>query len=445
MSNPPSPPPSTSLPDRPSARPRPRRLRAAGLLLLLLIVPGRAGTPELGPIVDPPPMPMPAYLETARDPAFGTALRRVTEPGRPMAGGRCGPAYCTHRYSSAQAWNADQSLFVVANGCAGLCFLDGRTYRPLFHRPASDACEWHPRDPAAMICVSARAVYLWAPQTNRVLSATHLRGFQRAEFGPYKGNPSASGERVVVRARDADGRLVAFAVDLARGELLPPIALEALPGRNNACTIAASGRYIVCMQDLPEERETLYVFTAEGAPVQAWTEHHRPGHGDLTTDPDGEDVYVGVSKSEPDRFHVIKRRLRDGRVTDLLPYGQISHASLRNTGRPGWVFLSFTGRREDVEGTPRNGKASFFQEVVALRIDGSGALRRLVQTRNAPADYWSETHASPSPDGTQVVFSSNWGRPGGPVSDYVATVAWPETGRETGPPGPAPARDTALR
>ena len=71
---------------------RPRLLRAAALLLLL-IVPGRAGTPDLGPIVDPPPMPMPAYLETVRDPAFGTALRRVTEPGRPMAGGRCGQAF----------------------------------------------------------------------------------------------------------------------------------------------------------------------------------------------------------------------------------------------------------------------------------------------------------------------------------------------------------------
>ena len=48
-----------------------------------------------------------------------------------------------------------------------------------------------------------------------------------------------------------------------------------------------------------------------------------------------------------------------------------------------------------------------------------------MQTRNAPADYWSETHASPSPAASRVFSSTNWGRPGGSVSDYVAEVPWP--------------------
>jgi hypothetical protein len=49
-----------------------------------------------------------------------------------------------------------------------------------------------------------------------------------------------------------------------------------------------------------------------------------------------------------------------------------------------------------------------------------------VQTRNVPFDYWSETHASPSPDGSQVIWSSNWGVGGGPVYDFVAHLDWPE-------------------
>lgn len=403
-----------------------RTIGAAAALGVLFTAASAGGGPALGPVVPMPPMPEPAYLERAIDPAFGTTVTRITEPGRVMAGGRCGAQYCTHRYSSAQAWNADQSLLLVVNGCGGACFLDGHSYRPLFHRAMPNECEWHPVDPAAMICVGDQAVYLWRPRTNSIGTIVPLAGFEHAQFGPYKGNVSASGDRIAVRARDDAGRLVAFAVDVESGRLHPPIELDTLPGKNNACTISPSGRYIVCGQDLPDDRDTLYVFSTDGALLQSWTEHHRPGHGDLTVDSDGEDVYVGISKSEPDLFHVIKRRLTDGRITDLLPYGQVSHASLRNTQRPGWVFLSFSGTREDVEGTPEDGKASFYQEIVALRIDGSGTLRRLVQTRNAPADYWSETHASPSPDGSQVIWSSNWGKAGGPVSDYVALVPWPD-------------------
>ena len=416
----------------PSLRRAARLLWTVGSLALVTAGAATVAGPLLGPVIPTPPMPEPSYLQPVRDPAFGTIIVRISEPGRAMgASGRCGPQYCTHRYSTAQAWNADQSLLVLENGCGGGCFLDGRSYKPLFRRDMPNECEWHPVDPSAMICVADQAVYVWAPRTNRIESIIPLEGFRQAQFGPYKGNPSASGERIVVRAQDDRGREVAFAVDVTSGLLHPPIQLDTIPGTNNFCSISASGSYIVCGQELPEERETLHVFTAEGVPVQHWIEHHRPGHGDLTTDPNGDDVYVGISKSEPDLFHVIKRRLRDGLVTDLLPYGQISHASLRNTQRPGWAFLTFTGTREDVEGTPQNGKASFYQEIVALRIDGSGELRRLLQTRNAQADYWSETHASPSPDGSRVIWSSNWGHAGGPVSDYVAEVSWPDLGAGT--------------
>ena len=393
-----------------------------------LVLMGATARPEpaLGPVVDPPPMAEPAYLVPVRDPAFGTTFVRITAPGLRLGEGvRCNERYCTHRYSSSQAWNADQSLLVLQNGCDGACFFDGRSYRPLFHRDMTNECEWHPTDPALMICVADQAVYLWEPRSGQITALIPLDGFHQAQFGPYQGNPSASGERIVVRALDGRGRLVAFAVDVRSGALHPPILLDSLPGKNNSCTISATGLYIVCAQTEGDDRETLHIYTADGALVQHWEENHRPGHGDLTLDADGQDVYVGVSKSEPDLFHVIKRRLSDGRITDLLPYGQISHVSLRNTSRPGWAFLTFTGTRADVEGTPGNGKASFFQEIVALRIDGSGELRRLVQTRNAPADYWSETHASPSPDGSRVIWSTNWGLPGGSVSDYVAEVRWP--------------------
>ncbi|MCW3474789.1 hypothetical protein [Limobrevibacterium gyesilva] len=376
--------------------------------------------------VPTPEMPRPGYLQSVTDPAFGTPFTRVTDPGgQVLPTASCSPDYCTHRYATSQAWNADQSLLLIVNGCQEACslFLDGRNFAPVFQRIVPNECEWHPTDAALMICADRNEIYTWAPRTdtkNVVYAPNGYRGFQ---FGPYKGNPSKDGKRLVVRATNAEGTMVAFAYDIHARMKYPDIDLTKLTGTNSYCSISPSGEYIFCFQEMPDETNESYIFTVRGAQIQHWTGNHRPGHGDMTIDPDGSDVYVGISKADPDKYHVIKRRLRDGKVTDLAPYGEGQHASIRSINRPGWVFLTYTGTYAEI--TEHPDWAPFYQEVVALRIDGSGEIRRIVQTRAAKHDYWSEAHASPSPDGSQVIWSSNWGQAGDPVADYVAELRWP--------------------
>ena len=377
------------------------------------------------PIVVAPPMPAPSYLQAVTDPLFSTGFTRVTDPGRQLAAGfSCERAYCRHRYSSTQAWNADQSLLAINNGCNGICFLDGRTYEPAFHRRMNDDCKWHPRDPALMICMSLQEIYTWAPRSNAFTIIYAPTDYAHLQFGPYKGNPSLDGSRLVVVASNSAGALVAFAYDLSTLRKHPDIDLGKLRGTNAYCGISPSGRYVYCFHKMDDETEDTYVFTVDGVQVQHWTEHHRPGHGDMTIDDDGKDVYVGISKADPDKWHVIMRRLEDGRVTDLAPAGYGTHVSTRNINRPGWAFISYEGSHSKVVGS--SGYAPFYQEVVALRIDGSGEVRRIAQTRNVKSDYYSETHASPSPDASQVIWSSNWGEAGGPVADYVSRLSWPQ-------------------
>jgi hypothetical protein len=374
-------------------------------------------------------IPEPAYLQRATDPAFGTPFTRVTDPGQEtLTRMSCGQTYCTHRYSSSQAWNADQSLLLIANGCGGLCFLDGGSYEPLFERSAPGECEWHPTDPALMLCVVADEIYAWSPRADARTTLYAPADYRNLQFGPYKGNPSKDGSRLVVRATNSAGVLVAFAYDVSARLKYPDINLADLDGSNSFCSISPSGRYIYCLQELPDETTEAYVFTVDGMRLQHWTENHRPGHGDMTIDADGSDVYVGISKSDPDKYHIIKRRLEDGVVTDLAPYGAGQHASMRNINRPDWVFLTYTDTYSEIAAHAR--WAPFYQEVIALRIDGSGEIRRVVQTRDAKHDYWSEAHASPSPDGSQVIWSSNWGQAGGPVADYVAHLSWPGAASE---------------
>jgi hypothetical protein len=378
-------------------------------------------------IVVAPPMPRPGYLQAVTDPLFGTSFTRATEPGRFLAPGMpCGAQYCRHRYSSTQAWNADQSLLALTNGCNGICFLDGRTYEPAFHRLMDDDCKWHPTDPVLMICISHRAIYTWAPRSNTKAVVYAPTDYTNLQFGPYKGNPSRDGNRLVVVATNSTGALVAFAYDLSAKKKYPDINLGDLPGTHAYCGISPSGRYIYCFHRTDDGTEVTYIFTLDGVQVQHWTEHHRPGHGDMAIDEDGSDVYVGISKADPDKWHVIKRRLEDGKVTDLAPAGDGTHVSMRNIDRPGWAFVSYEGSYSRVINNPP-GYAPFYQEVVAIRIDGSGEIRRIAQTRNAKSDYYSETHASASPDGSQVIWSSNWGEAGGPVADYVSRLSWPQS------------------
>lgn len=404
-----------------------RRVFGAALLLMAF-GPGALafdGTATI-PIVAERAMPRLDYRQAATDPVLGIRFVRVTEPGRLLAPGvSCKRDYCRHRYSSTQAWNADQSLVAINNGCDGICFLDGRTYEPAFHRPMNEDCKWHPTDPALMICLSRHAIFTWAPRSNVKTIVYAPTDYTNLQFGPYKGNPSRDGSHLVVVATSAAGALVAFAYDLSARKKYPDIDIGGLPGTHAYCGISPSTRYVYCFRRLGDGTEVTHIFTVNGVQIQRWTEHHRPGHGDMAIDEDGSDVYVGISKADPDKWHVIKRRLEDGRVTDLLPAGYGTHVSTRNIDRPGWALVSYEGSYSKVAGSP--GFAPFYQEVVAVRIDGSGEIRRIAQTRNAKSDYYSETHASPSPDASQVIWSSNWGDSGGPVSDYVSQLSWPQS------------------
>lgn len=412
-------------PRRPrAANHRRRPLRAAGLLVIAAIAAG-AGVPRDDGLLSTPTLPEPVYAASFTDPAFGTTIHRVTEPGRVLSPGvRCAKGVCRHRYSSTQAWNADQSLVLIDKGCSDLCFLDGQSFAPLFMRQTrkDHDCKWHPRDPEAMVCVRSDAVDLWRPRANTWRTLYEPSARSRLEFGPYKGNISEDGRRIAVRAIDSGAGLVAFVLELDSGRPLPAFSLGSLEGTNQHVLISASGRYVIVAQRTEDGHEPTYVFTSEGKLVQHWPEHHRPGHGDVAIDVDGEDIYVGVSKSWPDEFRVIKRRLRDGVVTALLPHGDAGHVSARNTGHPGWVFVSFAGTFEHTRDMAY--PAPFYSEIVAVRLDGA-AVRRIAHARAAPHDYLAEIHASPSPDGARVIFASNWGRAGGPVSSYVAEIEPP--------------------
>ena len=364
----------------------------------------------------------PGYLVRSASPeSFGHFLIRVTDPGAAIAGQSASwSPVARHRYSSSQVWNADESLLAVDKGVAGILFLDGTGYRALFKRDVPGACEWHPLEPDFMICVHRRQVIRWNVRTDRRSVLFCSNAYGDLAFGPGKGNLSRDGRYIALRGEDAD---VAFVVDLSDGSKYPDIHLCRLEGANGYVTVSPSGRYLLAWQKVRANEASpivyqTHVFTRDGILIQSWRENHRPGHGDLTLDADGSDVMVGVSKAGPDRHRVIKRRLQDGKVTVLTPNpGLAQHVSARNLRQPGWVYVTYGGAAAELAN--RSGWDPFYQEIVAVRLDGSGEMRPVTRTHSVRAGYLSEAHGSPSPDGRMIAFASNWDEAEGPIALYV--------------------------
>jgi len=360
----------------------------------------------------------PQYMVPFTDPKFGTKVVKVTNPNNAVPGlGLTWGSIAIHHYSDDQAWNADQTLLRLDRGTTPKVFLDGNTYKPLFALKAPGDMRWHRTNPDLMVILGAKGVSLWNVRKNTVQVLNPLTGYTGANYAD-KGNLSDDGNMVAVRATRADGKPVAFAFNIATGQKHPDIDLSN-QYEVSWTTISPKGTYIVMdsktlSSDANEHRR---VFTIDGKLVQTWPEYERPGHNDFMVDSNGDEVAIGRSKSAPDAYRMVKRRLVDGNVTVISPPCYASHTSARNLRDPGWVIATFT------QSYGNSGYWPYANEVTAVATDGSGKVRRYAQHNSAPNGYFTEPHGTPSPDGKKVIFESNWGNPTGPIAAYVAQIA----------------------
>lgn len=356
------------------------------------------------------------YLVPAIDSAFGSKVVKVTNPNCQVPGFELTwGKVAIHHYSIDQAWNADQTLLALDRGTNPRLILDGRSYKPLMALPRPGEVRWHPRRADWMIFVSKRGIGIWNIRKDETLVLNALAGYSDANFGDHKGNPSDDGRMIAVTARRSDGKRVIFAYDLETGEKHPDIDVTSEYEVRHT-TVSPTGSLIISYSMVTNDMKNLRwrIFTIDGRLLQTWTEYERPGHGDFTIDNNGDEVFVGRSKSKPEQWQIIKRRLHDGQVTTLSPPCFASHVSARNLQDPGWAFATFT------EGKDRPGFAPYKGEISAIALDGSGSVRRLARTNAVANGYLTESHGSPAPDGRRAIFASNWGDKDGAIAAYVA-------------------------
>jgi len=354
--------------------------------------------------------PKPGYLETFVDPYFGSKVTRVSgDKGQtiPNIGGTW-PAVCRNHYQKDPPWNADGSVLFLTKGCK--MFLDGNTYQPLDLKTPPGEARFHPAEPDIMIVLprGGNRIERFNLREGTSTTVATFAGYWDLSY-MWEGNISGNG-RWIAPCAVKDGRKVTFAYDMKANKKYPDINLSGWD--IDWVSICFSGKYVVVNGKITQQDDVTQVYESmTGRKVGAiWSSYGHPSHYDLGIDRNGDDVAVGVAKSDPNAWMCIMRRLRDGRETALCPSG--SHTGTRNTHRPGWAYIQSTH------------KGPYVDEVIAVELtwEGEPIIERLAYIPNVRVGYLSETHGAVSFDGRKFCAVSNWAVPDGQVHAYVVDI-----------------------
>jgi hypothetical protein len=415
----------------------------------------------------------PTYLKSMTDPTFGTKLLRIA--GNPSTStspisGTWG-SDTRHHYSKDEPWSADGAFYCMENRSGGSpnpLILDGHTFAPLFSVPTSAGLwdyRWNPAKAHAheIINVSSSGTELaWVDAQTGRKTRTWTLPFAVDGFGPSEGNASrdgrfvalASGSQMVVVDMDPKPPFAAYP-----NKRIGPARTISDCGLSSCAidwvSVSSSGRYAVVSYDGDYPRvydidPNTLALTAHAYPSGTQACGRDPakgyivgvGHADFTLNPfDGNaDVLIGQRRSGcPSTGGVVMVKLSDGNYTSLTDPANEAfphHVSTRNFDRPGWAYVGYyeeAGKR-------------FSDELIAVKLDGSKAVERYVHMHSATSGcYRCEEHAVPSPDGSMIVFASNWATDCGSgcgsssvIKDYVVTTGLATTDAG-GPPRPASA------
>ena len=408
----------------------------------------------------------------------------------------------THHYSLSEPWSTDGSLYVIenrgidggSNGGAGGDWLnlDGSMYFPKLgpptNYPAPGADErWNPNSKYPTTVVMAghnQAILWWFDIAANAVARSWNLPFVPQDIGSDYGNVSQNGRFVVLNDTTQTEMAV---VDM---DPQPPFAPYPSPRigpvyniESNiggaiysvaAPTVDPSGKYVVIsyaykngvsgyhyrVYDIDPDTLALSLHVLPSTTVQCERNQNHwlyaLGHIDLALNPydNYEPVMVGREECGWGRQNVagvktvnsggignvLLVRLRDGAVTSLTDPGNWTgtpleayavHQSARNLNMPGWAFVTYGA-------WPGEQTSRYYDEIIAVSMDGRGRVQRLAHTHSDFANftsnncqniisdfnYRSEPHGVPSPDGKRLAFDSNWlingnGTGGCSIEDFV--------------------------
>jgi hypothetical protein len=416
-----------------------------GLLVGLLLV-GAAASYALPSSLVSTHVPIPAPKiarplagRSVTDPEFGTKVTRITG-----AAAAAVPGIFPY-YSRRQAFNADETRLLLATGDGGWRLYDAATLKIVRTLDELDLGRtetfWHPTDPQVLLfrkTVADDAAFF----TLNVETKAQAELYRFADYDSVtttdEGRPSEDGRALALLGQTFFEDLNDFVaqdlllVDGLTGAVKARIGIPDYESIDWVCA-SPSGAYVV-LDYVPKGASThsIAVYDADLRllrPPMSVGE----GHSDLGVDAQGREYLVIDLYDFTTNSHKLRRfELSDGTPTTLLTVSFASdmHVSCVNAVDRDWCFVSTFD--DEFRTKPRTSEwFPFENEIFALRVDGSGSVRRLAHHRSrawyatkktSAHTYEAEPHATVSRSADRVVFGSNWSMTPGRVSAVDAYV-----------------------
>ena len=327
----------------------------------------------------------PALLQAYVDPAFGTAIRRITDVGTQFSATVAKPAYAT-----VPAWNADESLlilYITQGSNTGHHLFNGKTYEHIMRLPNFSPADiehfyWSASDPDLVYYPSGSALVQYRVSTG-----------ERTTLHTASSSISFSGDPMYA---SWDNRVFGLTMGSTGYVLTLPSTMSPQIA-NSRPRVGPSGTRAVMGNQVYD--------VATWTPVQTM-QLSLGEHAALTRNAAGEDLWAAV-QFDGTVGTLITENLQTGEVRSIIGTangwrypGTDTHVSGHAFQRPGWVAVSSVG----------------WGEVLLANVD-NGTVCRVGHHRSPSAEYWAEPHVNISPTGTRIMFGSDWG--GGNVDTYV--------------------------
>lgn len=410
---------------------------------------------KLNPAV--PPLAKPAKGARVQEPNFKTCLFRATDH-------RTEPSsyYLRNDYARRQAFNANNTYFLVYSNDGSWRLYDANTLKPIrvLTPLAGDAePQWHPTDPNTLYYLPINGgtkllkVDVRNNQTSTVVDfagklpswaskAAHI--WTRSE-----GSPSANARYWGFLVYDINWNMLGHIVwDLQQNRLVG--SRQSSGGVDNG-TISASGRWFVVSAN-----DGVWAWSADFNKKKK-IDSYGGVHSDLAIGPNGNDYFVSVDyESDDGEIYFVD--------LDACPSVSASSSSAPECPRTtlytqyptgGWSTVHFSGKAFNKPGwvlvstydtqTNRGTMPWFENKIFAIELKASPKIYPLAFTRRVAPEqelgqtgadaYWTEPHASVNRDFTRIAFNSNWGnRAGADVDVYMIELPADALGGGSTPP-----------
>ncbi|MFK5949813.1 MAG: Calx-beta domain-containing protein [Methylococcales bacterium] len=339
----------------------------------------------------------PQYLVPMTDPRFGTKVTRITDNVA------LNTTDLVHQYAKVPAWNSDGTLINMRR-----LLLDGNDYSVIRTFTASGELRWSNINPHIMYVVSASKIETVNVLTDqKQVLRTFSGGYDKCYIGPFEGNISYDDQFVALTCKlGNDFDVIVY--NIQNDSIVATKRFTNIYDKLDWVTISPSGNYVILQGKFNSGLGVDVYDRNLTNPRKLWS---NGSHGDLGYDTSGNEVYVQFPGS---KGYINVFRLSDGVQTAALANsagntGVKSHISCRNFKRPGWCYVS-----------AHDSKGTAMYEVFAVKLDASQTVQRFAHHHTTASSESAQARGVPSPDGTKVMFGSDWG--GSQKNSYVAEM-----------------------